>query len=86
MVHSSEARGHKQISAVLWLSPFPASGKDSQVLLKAEFSFAITFDQALTSSPSINTVLHHHPFQGYDDAYADQSYEGYEGYYGQGQG
>lgn len=29
--------------------------------------------------------LFFYSLQGYDDAYAEQSYEGYEGYYSQGQ-
>ncbi|NXI75606.1 KHDR1 protein, partial [Rhipidura dahli] len=32
------------------------------------------------------TFLCPHPPQGYEDTYAEQSYEGYEGYYSQGQG
>ncbi|KGL79055.1 KH domain-containing, RNA-binding, signal transduction-associated protein 1, partial [Tinamus guttatus] len=54
-------------------------------LLQPKFSFATAFGEDLTFGPSINAVCNH-LFQGYDDAYADQSYEGYEGYYSQGQG
>ncbi|NWU00714.1 KHDR1 protein, partial [Urocynchramus pylzowi] len=60
--------------------PFPVAGQDFQAPLESAVGW-IWFLFGLFVTPFCP-----HPRQGYDETYAEQSYEGYEGYYSQGQG
>lgn len=70
-------------TSVPCLSPFPVAGLDFQAPLEAAVGW-IWFCHS--SFVLFCDIFCPHPSQGYDDTYADQSYEGYEGYYSQGQG
>ncbi|KAI1231202.1 KH domain-containing [Lamprotornis superbus] len=67
--------------SVLYLSPFPVTTQHFQAPLESALGWIwVLF------APFV-TFFCPHPCQGYDDTYAEQSYEGYEGcYYSQGQG